>query len=361
MNESNCAGSYSNNSVGLNLNYASASPFSVQINMVIRQLIPATLEVNVCGGGGFNHTTALERIVEDIQVYDGEVLDPIPETVPSYKRNKTYNPSPLTPYGQSQLANLPKTCINFKVYYIGSLFSSVYSGVAKTYFLDSGAYEIKINIPISPPAIRGYRLNDGFNDYFTGVSDIDGIMNWTPIDMSAPAATFNMELHVYDGLTQVFNSDAQFVFLKYDLTTNACPCACPVNCGDITVIFNQSCGGDVALKLNLQIQQGNYSIEGDSFTQGDSIIRPITKTKATYELVISEYSDEVYLALMDLIGNNEYIEVVDNIDPLNPETVYYVDLERLDPNWNFNSKLGSMVIPVIKKDSIKTFRRNCCD
>jgi hypothetical protein len=54
------------------------------------------------------------------------------------------------------------------------------------------------------------------------------------------------------------------------------------------------------------------------------------------------------------------IEVVDNIDTSNPTTEYYIDTDSLTPTWNFNSKLGTIVIPVIRKDTIRTSRRNCC-
>ena len=109
------------------------------------------------------------------------------------------------------------------------------------------------------------------------------------------------------------------------------------------------------------IQEGKYNVEGETFTQGNGLITPITKIHATYDFVISEYSDETYLLLMELIADNILIEVVDNIDTGNPTTLYYINKEAFAPNWNFNSKLGSLVLPVIKKDSIRTSRRNCCN
>jgi hypothetical protein len=63
---------------------------------------------------------------------------------------------------------------------------------------------------------------------------------------------------------------------------------------------------------------------------------------------------------MELLADNVLIEVVDNIDVSNPTTEYYIDTDSLTPTWNFNSKLGTIVIPVIRKDTIRTSRRNCC-
>ena len=64
---------------------------------------------------------------------------------------------------------------------------------------------------------------------------------------------------------------------------------------------------------------------------------------------------------MNLIADNLNIDVVDDIDPLNPNTRYYIDTDSLNPSWNFNSKLGSVIIPVIKETSISTKRKNCCN
>ena len=64
---------------------------------------------------------------------------------------------------------------------------------------------------------------------------------------------------------------------------------------------------------------------------------------------------------MELIADNILIEVVDNIDTENPTTLYYINKDSFSPSWNFNSKLGSLTLAVIKKNSIRTSRRNCCN
>ena len=109
------------------------------------------------------------------------------------------------------------------------------------------------------------------------------------------------------------------------------------------------------------IQEGGYPMESEETTQGNRIITPIVKKWAVYDFVISEYSDETFLLLQDLIADNISIEVVDNIDTGNPTTEYFIDKQGFKPDWNFNSKLGSVTIPVKKANSIRTSRRNCCN
>jgi hypothetical protein len=170
-----------------------------------------------------------------------------------------------------------------------------------------------------------------------------------------------LNLQVWIGATQQILYGSSTIKFRYDVLNSDCPCECADQCGGINVIFNQSCGTSYGLRFNLSIQDGKYNIDGDSFTQGGQIVRPITKTKATYDFVISEYSDETFELLMNLIADNLSIDVVDDIDPLNPNTRYYIDTDSLNPSWNFNSKLGSVIIPVIKETSISTKRKNCCN
>jgi hypothetical protein len=359
MNESNCGGSYANTARALVVSADDLVPFTLEVTFYIRQLIPATIEIELCGGGNVIHLTELEETSEVINVFIGDGEDPLSESVNSTKRNTTYDPYDL---GFTEIAKMPQTCLGYSVYYIGHLFSSPYtSPLDKTYFLDNGIYETKINIPIVPPQALDFKFYDSIAYYFTGLSDSNGLLDWTPLDLSNPALTFNMSLELWNGGIKELSSGEQYVYFKYDLASYDCPCdECGDSCGGITIIFHQSCGNAYPLKFNLMIQEGNYTIEGETFTQGGAIIRPVTKVKATYDLVLSEYSDETYLLLMELLADNVLIEVVDNIDVSNPTTEYYIDTDSLTPTWNFNSKLGTIVIPVIRKDTIRTSRRNCC-
>jgi len=357
MNESNCGGSYANTARALIVSADDLVPFGLEVTFEIYQLIPATIEIELCGGGNVVHLTELEETSEVINVFIGIGEDPLTVSVNSTKRNSTYDPYDL---GAGEIAKMPQTCLGYGVNYVASLFSSPYTSPNdKTYWIASGVYEAKINIPKVPPQVLDFKLYNGVSYIFNEDSDSNGLVDWTPFTLGVSGV--NTSLQIWDGAIQELSSAEQFLYLKYDLASYDCPCdVCGDSCGGITIIFHQSCGNSYPLKFNLMIQEGNYTIEGETFTQGGAIIRPVTKVKATYDLVLSEYSDETYLLLMELLADNVLIEVVDNIDTSNPTTEYYIDTDSLTPTWNFNSKLGTIVIPVIRKDTIRTSRRNCC-
>jgi hypothetical protein len=357
MNESNCGGSYANTARALVVSADDLVPFGLEVTFEIYQLIPATIEIELCGGGTVIHLTELEETSEVINVFIGIGEDPLTVSVNSTKRNTTYDPYDL---GFGEIAKMPQTCLGYGVNYVASLFSSPYTSPNdKTYWIASGVYEAKINIPKVPPQSLDFKLWDGSTYIFDETSNSNGLVDWTPFTLGVSGV--NTSLEIWDGAIQETSSAEQFLYLKYDFASYDCPCdVCGDSCGGITIIFHQSCGNSYPLKFNLMIQEGNYTIEGETFTQGGAIIRPVTKVKATYDLVLSEYSDETYLLLMELLADNVLIEVVDNIDTSNPTTEYYIDTDSLTPTWNFNSKLGTIVIPVIRKDTIRTSRRNCC-
>ena len=358
MNENNCGGSYANTTREFYFGSSSPNPYSVNVVVTIKQLIPATIEIQLCGGGTVTHLTELEETSEEIQIYINGEGEPV--TVNSKKRNSTYDPFDL---GPAEAAKMPQTCLGYSVYYVSNIFSSPYSAPnGKTYWLDEGIYKAKINIPKVPPQVLDFKLWDGSSYLFDEASDANGLIDWIDFVPILSPGGVNTSLELWDGAIQEGTSGEQYVYFRYDLLLYNCPCnACGDDCGDITIIFHQSCGDAYPLKFNLMVQDGKYNIEGETFTQGGGIIRPITKIKATYDLVLSEYSDETYLLLMELIADNILIEVVDNIDVSQPTTIYYIDTESLTPTWNFNSKLGTIVIPVIRKDTIRTARRNCCN
>ena len=360
MNENNCGGSYANTLRELQIAADDIVPFTLEVVFNIKQLIPATIEIQLCGGGTLINTTALQEITEVISVYAGDGEDPLAESVVSTKRNSTYDPYATS----TEAAKMPQTCLGYSVYYVSNIFSNVYSTpLEKTYWLDEGIYKAKINIPKVPPQVLDFKLWDGSIYVFDEPSDANGLIDWIDFTPILSPGGVNTSLELWEPILNVqeTSSGEQYVYFRYDLESYDCPCdVCGNGCGDITVIFHQSCGNSYPLKFNLMVQDGKYNIEGETFTQGGGIIRPITKIKATYDLVLSEYSDETYLLLMELMADNILIEVVDNIDPLSPKTEYYIDTDSLTPTWNFNSKLGTIVIPVIRKDTIRTARRNCC-
>jgi hypothetical protein len=348
MNEANIGGSYGNTGRFFAINNPSGTPFQVSIDVSIYQLVPATIEIDVCGGGTTTNVTQLQQestIVWLPIVLEGELF---PNVI--HNRSQTYIPD---------ISIMPTSCNDYRIYFDAIIASSANTLTAgKSFFIDTMAAETQISVanPLGVPL--DIIFYDGTN-YLFAQSDSTGFVDWTGLNIPLP--TTNLNLQVWIGATQQISYGASSIKFRYDVLNSDCPCECADQCGGINVIFNQSCGTSYGLRFNLAIQDGKYNIGGDSFTQGGQIIRPITKTKATYDLVLSEYSDETFELLMNLIADNLNIEVVDNIDPLNPNTRYYIDTESLEAGWNFNSKLGSLKIPVIKETSISTKRKNCCN
>ena len=356
MNESNCGGSYANTARAFSVNATDLVNFTLNVVFSIKQLIPATIETELCGGGISTNLTQLEEVSEVISVYvDGEG-EPI--NVNSTKRKDDYDPADI---GFAELAKMPQTCLGYGVHYVASLFSSPYTSPNdKTYWVASGVYEAKINIPKVPPQILDFKLYNGVSYIFDEASESNGLVDWTPFTLGVSGV--NTSLKLWDGAIQETSSAEQFVLLKYDLASYDCPCSdCGTDCGEITVIFHQNCGTSYPLKFNLMIQEGGYPMESEETTQGNRIITPIVKKWAVYDFVISEYSDKTFLLLQELIADNSSIEVVDNLDTGNPTTEYFIEKNGFKPDWNFNSKLGSVTIPVKKANSIRNSRRNCCN
>ena len=349
MNEQNCGGSYGNTGRFFTINNPSGTPFQVSIDVSIYQLVPATIEIDVCGGGVATNLTQLEQksyIVWNPLEIESEIL--VPTAI--YYRDQTYIPDPSI---------MPTSCNDYSIYFDAVIASSANTLTAgKSFFIDAMANETQISVanPLGVPL--DIIFFDGTN-YLFAQSDATGFVDWTGLNIPLPTTILNLQ--VWIGATQQILYGASTIKFRYDVLNSDCPCECADQCGGINVIFNQSCGTSYGLRFNLSIQDGKYNIDGDSFTQGGQIVRPITKTKATYDFVISEYSDETFELLMNLIADNLNIDVVDDIDPLNPNTRYYINTDSLNPSWNFNSKLGSVIIPVIKETSISTKRKNCCN
>jgi hypothetical protein len=345
MNEQNCGGSYGNTGRFFSINNPSGTPFQVSIDVSIYQLVPATVEIDICNGG---ITTNLTQLQQESIFVPSE--DPMEFGNVIYNRSLTYIPNPSI---------MPTSCEDYRIYFDAIIASSANTLTAgKLFFIDAMANETQISVanPLGVPL--DIIFFDGTN-YLFAQSDSTGFVDWTGLNIPLPTTILNLQ--VWIGATQLTSYGTSTIKFRYDVLNSDCPCECDDNCGGINVIFNQSCGTSYGLHFNLAIQDGKYNVAGESFTQGGQIIKPITKTKATYDFVITDYSDETFELLMNLIADNLNMEVVDNIDPLNPNTIYYIDTESLDVSWNFNSKLGSLTIPVIKESSISTRRKNCCN
>jgi len=359
MNENNCGGSYANTLRTLVISANDIVPFTLEVVFNIKQLIPATIEIEVCYGGTLTHLTELEEITETITVYIGDGEEPsLGESVISTKRNSNYDPYDL---GPEEYSKMPQSCSGYSVYYVSNIFSSGYSApFEKTYWLDEGIYKAKINIPKVPPQVLDFKLWDGSIYVFNEPSDVNGLIDWIDFVPALSPGGVNTSLELWNGGVQEGTSNEQYVYFRYDLESYNCPCVCVASCdGELDIQFNLNCGTSQTIRLRSSVQDGVYSVEGEAYNALYPI-KPIVRTKATYDLVITDYTDEVYLILMDLISDTDTINIYDNIG-IPGYTNYVIDIDSLQPAWRFDSKVANIKIPIIRTDSIKTKRRNCCD
>lgn len=117
--------------------------------------------------------------------------------------------------------------------------------------------------------------------------------------------------------------------------------------------FINNCGENVKLKIKGKIQGGRYQIQGESFkAYNGETVRPVTDIRAIYDLVIFQYSDSFFLALQDLLADNLTLKV-NGIE-------YLFESQDITPTFDSYSEYGFASISLVKKNSIKRKRRNCC-
>jgi hypothetical protein len=138
-------------------------------------------------------------------------------------------------------------------------------------------------------------------------------------------------------------------------TLECCPCQSDFCGADfVNIEFINNCGETIKLAIKGKLQGGIYKIQGDAFsTYAGQRIRPITNIEAQYTLIIFQYSDAFFLALQDIIANNLTIKI--------GAFEYYFETADIAPTWDNMSEYGFASITLIRKDTIKKIRRNCCN
>lgn len=132
-----------------------------------------------------------------------------------------------------------------------------------------------------------------------------------------------------------------------------CVCNQDTLCGYNYIEFYQNCGSRYDLVADFGIYNGKYEYSTKNFTGlNGQIVYPSVSQQAVYNLVFDMYSDSFYLELMDLIANNNYI----NINGFE----YYIKKETFEPSYQNPDDFAQVSIEVIRKDTIKTTKRNCC-
>jgi hypothetical protein len=184
-------------------------------------------------------------------------------------------------------------------------------------------------------------------------------------DMYIPSSYFNQYLKIVvktggAGCASMYPTPTKMTLIqknKGEFEYGCCECdAFEDFCGNETVIveFKNSCSEDVILKIKGKLQGGVYKFLGDEFTTySGERIRPTTNIEAQYTLVIFEYSDAFFLAIQDLIANNLTMKI-GGYD-------YYFFTNDITPTWDNFSEYGFASITLTRKDTIKKYRRNCCN
>ncbi len=184
-------------------------------------------------------------------------------------------------------------------------------------------------------------------------------------DMYIPSSIFNQYLKIVvktsgAGCSISYPTATKMTLIqksKGEYEYECCECsAFEPYCGNDSVIvkFVNNCGDNIILKMKGKLQFGTYKITGDEFTTySGERIRPTTNIEAQYNLVIFEYSDAFFLAIQDLIANNLTMKI--------GAYEYYFFTNDITPTWDNFSEYGFATIALVRKDTIKKIRRNCCN
>ncbi len=365
INESLCGGDYMSAIRFFSINLQDSGTFDLNLTVEIKQLIPATIIIEQCGGITSETTTVLDTEVVEETIWREEDFS---EVIGVTKRKTTYAPNCTEVADQSswEFQECQKIsrgqCLSYSVYYKGyfNIEPRILSTPAKQFYLDTGIYEMKIDIPANPLIVLDFKLWDGSGYFYTNTSDSAGYTEFIPVGSAYPIQ--NVDLRLFFGVTEVEESGESFISVKYDLSEYECPCECTEICGDkLKVNFYQNCGNDTTLFLNASVHAGTYDSSGDSYTPNNGVaVRPVVKQAAKYTFTIYKYSDEVWLALQELISNNVSIEIFDNHNLSSPSTRYNFDLESFQPTWDTYSKYGYVNLTIIRIDTVKTIRK-CCN
>lgn len=362
LSEDGCSGDYQSGVQLLDFTYTDGTgiPFNITIELELYQLCSARWIIENCQGQNINYISnfQFQSVEEEVLYTNNPEVEPVRTTRNISKRKTTYDPYAM---GVEEIAKLPKNCRDYTVYYESNIRQGDYFGtpwIPYRYWIDDITKKINIDTTFTPAQIREYRLYEGGLLKFNGNSNASNLLDWT--DWIPSLLDKNLEFQVWESGAPVSLVGDITIKLQYDFTEFTCPCACVALCdGELDIEFNLNCGTSETIRVRSSVQDGVYSVEGEAYNALYPI-KPIVRTKATYDLVITDYTDEVYLILMDLISDTDTINIYDNIG-IPGYTNYVIDIDSLQPAWRFDSKVANIKIPIIRTDSIKTKRRNCCD
>lgn len=133
-----------------------------------------------------------------------------------------------------------------------------------------------------------------------------------------------------------------------------CECDDTTLCDFDKITFYQNCGEVKEVLADFGVYNGAYEFTTKSFTGlNGQIVYPTATQQAVYDLVFNSYSDDFFLELQELIANNVYIKI--------KGFEYIFRKETFEPAWQNPDLIAQTSIKIIRKNTIKTIKKNCCE
>jgi hypothetical protein len=351
ISDTNLVAPYSNNEY-LNLNVVANLAFSASIIVEVFQRVPPTYSWTDCDGVERIEERLITETEDDESVLCGSIEEPEPCITPKQKRKLTTDIEAFT-----------GGCVDLTIYYEAKVITTSNSPTSSFYnfWIDTGAEKIQLEFYPPSGGLPTFKVTDIANTQSIVADNLlTTVAHYTTqlTALSAPTGTA-YEIGAYtDGTWTTPRTPYDFigVIIRFQENQGICPCTCgETDCIDPLIVIDwvNNCGETVRTNIEGQIKGGKYYIEGDSFkTYTGEEIRPVTNTRDEYTLVVRQYSDETFKAIAYLIANNLHI-TIGGVDYLIPPLT-------IEPSWDFLNAYGSIQIPIVEKNSIKTIKRNCC-
>lgn len=327
-------------------------PLLLEATIKIYKLTQTKIEYEDCDNISQKIIVAREKIQRELIFKDGpngEIVSPSP----SYSDLDTGN----------LIAPLPFFCNNSKIYTYLENINENYNNGFKFFYTTGANQRIELKIENIDGYCQFDLLDSNLNTIGTYTTTNGSQNEFETFILSILPAQYNSYLYINPTLSglncdPITITSGKMTLLLTDNGNDLNCCACNSNldlCASDTVElkFYQNCGDIEKIKIKGKLQGGTYKITGDEFTTySGERIRPTTNIEAQYNLVIFEYSDAFFLAIQDLIANNLTIKI--------GAYEYYFFTNDIVPTWDNFSEYGFATIPLVRKDTIKKIRRNCC-
>lgn len=353
ISDLNCTGGdYANDIEQFILSFKNSSLFFLDLTITLIEQVPTTFSYLTC-----------DNFTIEVEEASNTETDPLYDYVFFAPEDEEPGLNAIRRRGLIQDAPNFGACASFQSDYKATIYSQAISSPTDHYLLESGFDHIKVKVTGASAFTNTIHVeieNLGLSQSQLIIIPVTGIpttLTSTLDPLTLTPDTYTVTLYeVILGTPTPISIDT---FVEIDLyglsVADDCPCPCSDGCIDesIVIAWRNNCGELVSTRFEGQIKGGSYTIAGDGFkTYDGEEIFPEVSTKNEYQLVITQYSDEVFKALAYLIANN--LDITIN------GVKYLIQPFVMNPTWDVFSRFGSITINIIEKDSISTIKRNCC-